>query len=309
MLELKYLSITEAEKQAFVTSLSSYLPPEVNRPVTLLGAVDRALQSLDELAAPEICAKRAEYFGVNDFSLLAERVLFREDERVVIAGLRFRKLNREFPFVHLSANFLPSETELSNLCELAKSVFSPLSLRGLTMRQAPTAFSSVPHEKWSQTLFGNTGGLSSIQLPPSFRTEWGDPASFYPEYRREYETLLAADARKNAFLRMEELEDLREAAGKGLLMSLWEGGNWVGVVAGREQRFYGHPCLYIFEIFLRASVRGQKLARPLQAEFLAKASDRYPQVFGHIDDPNSASLRTALSLGRKVAESEFFFPF
>jgi hypothetical protein len=93
-----------------------------------------------------------------------------------------------------------------------------------------------------------------------------------------------------------------------LLLSVWDQRGWAGVIAAKPKELYGLPCAYIFEIFLAKRARGHGIGRLMQSQLLSGICARHPYVFGHINDSNRPSLSTAFSLGRRVIETEYFFP-
>jgi hypothetical protein len=307
---LKHLFIGESEAQAYCAMLDSYLPSEiVKNSSERREAVDRLLASLDNLASIEVAKTRAEYFQVADHKLLRERVLFRNGHHVVIAGLRFKKLNPDFPFVQLCANFQFDQSHLLKMKGLIASEYSSLPLKGVTLRHPPSISFDDAHERWSHLVFGKTTGLSAPGPSPDIRVQWEGPLDYYRQYEKEFENFLIENPERASYLSIESEEDLIEAANNRLLMSLWDKAGWIGVIAAKEKDLYGFPCSYIFEIFLAKRARGRGLGPLMQAQFLSKICTRFPYVYGHIDNSNQPSLRTAISLGRKIIETEYFFPF
>jgi GNAT superfamily N-acetyltransferase len=296
-MDFKFLSLSEADAQSFVTPLFSYLPPEVLQHGRVELATRKLLLEADEIASPEACALRAERFYLHGH----------ENGRLIIGGLRFRKLNPAFPFVHFLANFSITEDDIARFQELTKRTYGIARPRGFTIRQAPDLFKNTEHEKWSHTLWARTRDIPEASLPSSLSAAWNTQVDFYPDYEREYEEFFKLHSETAEYLKLESLSDLNRQAQDGLLLSVYDSLGWGGVIGGVALDFYGFPCLYIFEIFLAKRLRGKGIARTLQASFIRRLSDRFSHIYGHINDANLPSLRTAHSLNRKVVESEYFF--
>lgn len=306
---LNFLPLSPDEMKTFARPLLSYLPPPVLSGGNIQGAVFEKLKGLDELASPATAEKRARRFKleVND-SVFQERLFRLQDGKLIVAGLRFRKLDPAFPFLHVTANFTVTASEWPEILGSLRAAFPAVPLRGITFRQGPDSF-GLFHRKWSHTVFGRTD-VATEEFPDSeVKTDWDRQVRFYDLYKREYQNLLNESPERNAYLRFEDEADLQAAAADGLLCSLTDRAGWGGVIAGREHRFYGWSCLYIFEIFLVERLRGRRLAGLLQRFFLRSLSSRYSHVIGHIDDSNRSSLNTALSAGRRIVETEYFVPF
>ena len=105
----KHLGLTESDVKSFAGSLAHYLPGDVRASGKISAAAHKILAGLDELASPGVCARRAEKFGISA-SLVREKVFFREGEKFAVAGLRFRKLSRDFPLWRRKTSFLTAES-------------------------------------------------------------------------------------------------------------------------------------------------------------------------------------------------------
>ncbi len=150
----EFLKISQEEAESFEHTFSSYLSEEIVQYGKIGPSVMQLLESLDELASPDVCTARANKFGVKNSMLIAERPILRSNGRLMIAGLRFRKLSPEFPFVHLTPNFLLSSADLSLIREKIRSEFSFISPKGFTVRLAANLRLSMDQEKWSHTVYG-----------------------------------------------------------------------------------------------------------------------------------------------------------
>ncbi|MGE0173945.1 MAG: hypothetical protein AB7T49_14205 [Oligoflexales bacterium] len=300
------MSLTDDEIQTFATPLLEYLPEEVKSHGGVVCAMEAHIESLDKLASPEACNRRQNLLAPGQpAENLAERIVRLTGKKVGIIGIRFKQLNPNYPFCQLQLNFTPSLAEIETIKAIARRQFHSFSLKGMLIRQSPQ-FNAGQAQKWSHTVWGHTK-VEEVELP-KVDLSWEKSVNFYAEYAREFEAFLCDNESKRSFLRMESEADLNEAAEARLLLSIGDQSGWAGVIAGEVKSYHGYPCLYIFELFLCKRLRGQKLARPLEAYFLRSLSNRFERVFGHIDDANQPSLRTAFSLGRSIIESEFFIP-
>ena len=309
MQRLKFLQMIEVTLESYSKPFKDYLPPEVLSHPNFASAAHQLLRSLDELASLDVAKKRAERFAPQiEAKKFCERLVWEQGEHQAIAGIRFKKLNPDFPFIFATLNFVPTAKDFASIKAAIQTDFSDFRLQGIAIRQAPGLLSDVPHETWSHTVWGRTAQDEEASLAGPVQAQFEAEFPYYDVYRREYQALLESDPKKNAYLRFEDQEDLEAAAKRGLLINVYDKQGWGGTIAAREQDLYGLPCLYVFELFLCARLRGKGLAVPLERSFLNSLSKRYPFVFGHIDHTNLPSLKTALAVGRRVIETEHFFP-
>ncbi len=302
------LDLGPGDVESCAKFLASYLPEEIIESGRLSQSAAKILSALENLASPEVIKSRAAHFGVRE-ALMREKLFFRDGARFIVSGLRFRSLNPNFPFVHFSANFSPTKSELLGFRERALAEYAPVPLRGITIRQGPAYAPGISSEFWSHTLFGKIADVPELALPGSLEARWEKGTSFFPAYQNEYEKFFAENPEKKEFLRSEEAEDMEAAAEARLLMSVYDAEGWAGAIAGRAKELYGKPCVYLFELFLAGRLRGKGLAAPFEAHFLRELAPRYSGVYGHISNSNPASLRTALAMRRSIVESELFFPY
>lgn len=301
------LGLSAGEGEPFAVPLAAYLPPEVPRGESLVSAAAKMLEFHEELASPEVVKRRAARFGVSE-ELAKETLREIPGRGKLIVGLRYRKLNPNFPFAHLTPGFDILSRDIEPLKQLVPQWYQGLSLKGFTLRTAPALVPPVGFEHWSHALFGHTSEVPALEIQRGLEIRWETSCDFFTEYDREYKNFLRQNPEKNAFLHAEDRESLEEAIKGKRLLSLYDQQGWAGVISGREQDFYGLGCLYIFEIFLVERLRGKGIAAPFEARFLRDLSARFPFVYGHISNANPASLRTAKSLGRREVESELFIP-
>lgn len=278
---MKHPELTQAEAESFESPLLDSLPPAIVQNGKVRTAVLEQLKPADLL-------------------------IFREKGKLVLAGPRFRKANAGFAFVHLTANFELTEKELLVLRETVHRSFPPVKFHGLTFRQAPGTPIGLPHERWAHTLFGKLSELPAPEGPPRIELSWEKDTRFFPEYEKEYRAYLGSQPSKRLFMSPESLADFQSAVEQGLVLGLYDQDGWGGLIAGQRRAFYGLPCLYLFENFIAERLRGQRLAGTLQRSFFSGLATRFSHVFGHIDDSNQASLKTALSMNRTIIETEYF---
>ena len=164
-------------------------------------------------------------------------------------------------------------------------------------------------ERWAHTLAGPTSTRGQPPLAAGLTCSFPASVDFYDTYRRAYADWQASSPRLRPFVRTEQREDLEAAAAKGLLASFADAQGWCGVVAASQEALYGTPALYIFEIFLVERWRGKGAAAGIDAALLARVATGSSLVWERIHAGNTPSLRVALSRGRSILETEYFFPY
>lgn len=292
---------------SFSKKLASYLPEVITNNSNFELAVASNLEELEELSSLVVCKKRVERLGLDlEPQNLSERLLDLGAGQVLIAGARYRRLNKDFPFIAVEANFSIQHEMLKELSTLLKHEFRTIAPKGFTFNQAPVEISDC--EKWTHVLWGKT----DFKVEPSLDYRYHFPSTFahYQEYQSQYQAHLDSHLYLKNLLGIESEEDLQTAASQGLLLEILDKtGNFQGLIAGRDSALFGLDALYIFEIFLSQSVQGKKLAPSFQQHFLGSLQSRFPNVWGNIADENLPSLNTARRCGRKIVQTEFFYNF
>jgi hypothetical protein len=301
------LHLPESASDSFGSHLASYLPTSISDNPGFLSAIAEEIRGWEELASEAASQARKERLKLSQSaSDLRERLVLDEDGKLIVAGVRFKNLDLNFPFIALYANFSLDCATIQRLALRLKSEFKAVRPLGFTFDQAPGSVQGIP--VWSHVVFGRQLNQSA-SLPGELKITWPLSFAHYTEYRDEYIRHLDKVPGLKGFVRIEPEKDLQTAAEKGLLLQVEdEKGNFLGIIAGQEQKLYGLQCLYIFEIFLCERVQGRGYAPNLQRSFLQHLHSRFSYVWGNIHDHNSPSLKTAQRAGRKIIQSEFFFP-
>ena len=305
---MRPFGLSKELSKSFSTPVLEYLP-DLFDPQSVFESEYEDLESLAQLASPEIVKERLERLGVQlSADDLKERVLYNDGTRVVIAGLRFKNLDLGFPFVALKLNFRPDQDgALATLKKLVRETFALSAPRGFTFWEAPDQSLSQT-ANWTTILAGPMWQSAPLNLPASFDVRYEN--SFEP-YFQTYETAYAAWRRSSPklapFVTPESKDDLETAAAKGLLASLFHGEKWVGVLAAESSPLFGKKGLNVIEAFVTPEFQGQGLGRVLQSHFLSRHRDQFELIWGHVHSENIAAQKTAQSLGRRPVQQEYFF--
>lgn len=306
--KLKYLKLPERAEYGFAMHLAQHLPGVVIENPNFLMSVREEFSDLDQLASEEVYKSRAEVLNLTiDARELRDRVLFNQDNRIILAGVRYRSLNREFPFIELNMNFDLNSSNRTDIQNLVAVEFQKVGPLGFTVKQGPGTLKNA--QQWNHIVFGKTKIKNASVAESHLEFEWPKTFGDYSTYRSEYERLLSIDENLQGIVRVEPEDVLKRSASKGLLMAVQDQFGLSALLAGQERELYGLPCLYLMENFITERWRGKGLASWLQSVFLTSLRDRYEYVFGHISAKNPASLKTALSCGREIIQTEYFCEF
>ena len=303
----KYLKLPDRVEYGFAMHLAQHLPGVIIENSNYLTSVREEISDLDQLASEEVYKSRAEFLNLSvDASELRDRVLLNENNKIILAGVRYRNLDAEFPFIELNANFDFDESNLVDIQKLVHSEFRAISPQGFTFKQAPGEIKMT--KAWSHIVFGKTHLTNPSSAESHLEFEW--PRSFddYSTYRAEYERFLEASPELQGYVRVEPEEALKKSATKGLMMVVSDQFGTAALLAGHERELYGLKCLYLGENFVTERWRGKGLASWLQSVYLTSLRDRYEYVWGHIYAGNLPSLKAALACGREIIQTEFFCP-
>lgn len=130
--------ITKNQVDALIASkfdlfeTNEYLKTEREK---ILSAIREEIESLIELALPEICQERCNHFNLDgttpeDYS---EKILKLDEEKFILAGIRFQGLDVTKPFIGIQlSDSNIDELTIFQVMEVVKkefSVFAPLAIQ------------------------------------------------------------------------------------------------------------------------------------------------------------------------------------
>ncbi len=305
------MKLTFEQIEEFVAYKASYLPNGLSTSTTFRPAIEQHIGALTRLAQPKVGAKRKAFLKSElDGEEFRERVLLDDGARVVVGGIRFRNLDRTFPFVEVNASFDLFEPDLiSYVGWLARQQFGRFEPKGILAVGPPNVALSTGVQRWSHIVCGPTISSSNALLPAAITCSFPAGTEFYDEYRTAYAEWRSSSPGLSSFVRAEPREDLQASASQQLLASFADPAGWCGIVAAREEALYGMPALYIYDIFLVGRWRGKGAAKAVDTAFVSSVASRYSLIWEHIHSANLPSLRVALSQGRPVLETEYFLPY
>ena len=302
------MKITEQFKTQYLDYLRRYLPQEITQNTDFLNAVFTGLDELKEISAPEVCAARKNGLAISCESTdLAERMLKLANGNEFIAGARFKNLDINFPFIEITP-----ATEMSPeiLCEISRIVqdqFKNLRPKGLKFKSKPTAHSNF--EQWSHTVFGRIEKKEISQIPTGLDLSFTQNLDWHQRYATEYYERIAEKQELNGFVRVGQLDEFQESAKDQALLVASDADGFCGVIAGTNNPLYGLSAIYMIESYLSKRWVGKKLAPIAHDFFLNELAKKYDYVWGTIYAKNLSSLKTALRVGRRIIETEYFVRF
>ena len=317
----RFLKLKSRDAASFAEPLKEYLPREIVSARGLREAVINDVEVLSELADPKVAVIRRERLNlalepaeIAEKLLLKTRTLPPLKSRIVIGGARFRNLDTAFPFVEIHLNYrIKKAAQIEELRQMVDENFYALRPRGFTFKEAPglgpqLGLTEGALQEWSHAVWGPTKKIAAAPLPKGLELKAETSIAFYSAYEREYREWRDRNEQLAPFVRIESEADMETAVKAGLVHSVYDAKGWAGVVAGQSNPFYNAPSIYIFELFLAERLRGKGLGRAMEALFVERVSDRFPYVWGNIHSVNTASLKTALGLGRQIVQTEYFVP-
>jgi len=223
----------------------------------------------------------------------------------VVAQIHFRGLGLNFPFVDLTAQSSPS---VPSPIEFLHD-FHEFTPRAVRIWRRPNENSQACSRDDLHVLVAPLETLlTSPPLPNSARIELR--LESYPEYRRTYDALVASDPLRADQTLPEELATLKTCAENDAFFRVFIDGKPAGFIAATPKQFHIWAGWEMTEELLHPTFRSKDFAAAMQQAFIRKLpSSLGTAVFGTIDARNMPSLKTALRVGRQVAEiSTFVFP-
>lgn len=273
--------------------------------------IESDLNHLAELALPEVFIERFNYFKLNGTTAedFRERILEVEKDKFIMAGIRFRGLNVNKPFISIAANFEITSNRLSSLAELIRkefSIFKPTAFQFHLPSEVILTAPGLGIDRY--TVAGTVENLIEHKLPERIETveivELNN-AEFYNDYLNEYKIFHEKNANLKDEVKPESLEDFKEAISNQLLYKIIIDDKHAGIIAGSAFDYYGIKGVCILEEILYDSFKGNGHGVYLQKEFAKKLRGRYQLLWGTISSLNQPSLKTAFRNGRKIEEIEY----
>lgn len=302
------MEISEQFKKQFLDNLKSYLPKEIIQYSDFQTAAFASLDELIELSSPEVCEARKKGMALScDPRDLAERALKLSNGNEFIAGARFKNLDINFPFVEIQIGSEMSLELVSEISEIVKNEFGNLHPKGLKFKDKPNAHSNF--EKWSHTVFGKILKQKNLLVPSGVNFSFTQNIDWHQQYVAEYQERLSEKKELGGFVRIGQLDEFQESATDQALLIASDANGFSGVIAGVKSPLYGLPAIYMIESYLSKRWIGKKIAPIAHAFFLNEMAARFDYVWGTIYDKNFSSLKTAMRIGRRVVETEYFVRF
>jgi RimJ/RimL family protein N-acetyltransferase len=238
----------------------------------------------------------------------APRLIQLTPDCAVIAGIHFRRMCLDFPFIDVSVQSgpLPFPHALNALAHHFR-LFQPRAIR--LWRAAHAQPPETSHDDLVIVSGLLTDLLSATPARNSGRVRLElDPwITSYGEYRCLYETLHSTSPEVSNFARPETRQSLHECAEHGAFFRVLIDDRNAGFIAARPDEYRQWKGWEIVEEVLHPEFRGKGFGPAVQQALLVKLDNEVaPAVFGTIAAENLPSLKTALRVGRRVVEISSF---
>jgi L-amino acid N-acyltransferase YncA len=230
-----------------------------------------------------------------------------------VAGIRFRGLDRDLPFVDVVATDQPPTAD--GLAVVAAGVlpafaaFQPRCLRVDAPRPSDLATSLNVDARFARgrstvdqhIVAGPVAELLARKGPWSHDDVTLRPGEPGPLAERAAAIYAQHPEESRLWATAESVDSLAECAAQGLLFEVLAGGVPAGVVAASREDAHGMSGFCVQELCLDPAWRGKGLAAQAMHGLVARLPARAGDVlWGSIHPENLASLRQALSLGREI---------
>lgn len=231
----------------------------------------------------------------------------------VLAGIHFKRLDVDWPFVGVLAWSAPDPRRASGLARALGAVFAPFRPRAVQLflpgETAPAGEATLDQ----RLVVGRIAALREGPRPAGFERlslRAGNDAEDLAAWVAErYAALHVARPELRERVTPADADELRECQAAGGLWEAWRGERRVGLFAARPGSRLGHRGAEVVEELLDPACWGQGLGPVLQRGALERLPAGWgPWMWGTIDERNRASLATALRVGRRVAGAWWFVP-
>lgn len=269
---------------------------------TVLEQIINEIKELYPLSSADVCQIRHARFHVPESSPddFQERIIHLDNEDFILAGIRFKNLKLDKPFISVwsSSSKIPVET----IGKRIKKEFAVFRPKHFQMRFPYPAHTNIDRFivagliKEMPNLYSE-----AVELRPATSID------FYDRYLEEYEAFYQKDPELRHEVRTESLEGFDEPLKKGLLFKVFIKDKFAGLMAGQESDIYGRKGLCVYEELLFQEFKGQGHGPLIQNAFAKKFENQFEVLWGTISPLNIRSLKTALRNGRKITEADYFF--
>ncbi|MGE3609323.1 MAG: hypothetical protein AB7I27_07035 [Bacteriovoracaceae bacterium] len=269
------------------------------------------INSLTELALPDVCRKRCDFFKLSgtrpeDYR---ERIIEVPGKGFLLAGIRFRGLDVTKPFVSVIPSFITTENDLTLIKELIKEEFRVFRPQAFQLTLSPKYLRErvdILEDRF--TVAGKIDSILREKLCTEVKIELvaTSEIDFYERYVQEYLVFHEQRPELKLEVRSESLDDLNESLKSNLLYKIMINDEFAGVIAGAISNYHGISGASVLEELLFSTFRGKKLGVHVQYEFAKKLKGRFEVLWGTISPKNQSSLKTALKNQRKITETDYF---
>ncbi len=285
-----------------------------NNLIELKSTVKADFKSIAELALPEVFSERAKFFTLLDVNpeTFSERIIEIDEKKFILAGIRFRGLNVNKPFVSVYANFeIKDNKTLSQIADLLKKEFAVFRPQAFHFHSAyKLVIETELLEIDRYTLVGEVNQLLQREIFKSHETVellQINNMNFYEHYLAEYESFHAKVPSLVDDVKAESVDEFKTSMDQNLVFKVLINGIEAGIVAGSAQDYYSQPGVLILEEILYEGFKGRGLGVYVQRAFIKILRDKYKIIWGTISHQNQASLKTAIKNHRKIEEIEYVY--
>ena len=246
----------------------------------------------------------------------------------LIAGLRFRGLDLQKPFIALLAQteaHLSSDdfTFLKNELPEKFEIFRPRWVRAFISNAHPLGEEVFPIEYAGKALVGATieevAAFSEKASPISFRETsknvtlvTAQNTSFYSRYLDAYSVAHEKFPPSKIWSPVESEVDLAELVKSRTLFEIFVNEQWAGIFGGSFTTLHGLKGFYIAEIILAPEMRSKRIASTIQRlaarTLIRNGATSDDWFYGTIGRANTPALKSALSAGRRVLGTDYWLP-
>ena len=285
----------EIDKKLFINAGINYIYELDEFPrSSVFRQVAKEFEEVLTLNNPDVLEKRRGYFGTGEAEDYLNR-LIETDEGPIVAGIRHLGNDRDKPFVLIWPSFKISS--LKNISECIKPHFEIFKPESICYWSRPDCNDS--NVKIVQQRF-----IARIVDMPKHDLALSQHKQYYPWYQAEYASFHQEHPEFVNRIQTNSQELMDASYEEGLLYTLTEGDNRIGLVAAERDTFLDRPTIYLIEILIAKNYRGKGYAGRLLAGFVNRLNADY--FVCEIDVDNVPSTKTALRSGQKVFSQENF---
>ncbi len=274
----------------------------------IVNQIEKEIENeFNELNSDEVLLDRLQFFNIGGSSKSDFKELYIEidENKAIIAGIRFENCNTDFPFINVKTNWKPEKSQLKEIEKAISDKFLVFNPKSYCLHAKDLSlFTNIGN----CYLFADVLKVPILDNPHQLEIKKVESISkeLFQWYEHEYELFHCNCPQLKNKVTKASKDLLKSSMKDQLLYTAHIGNERIGLIAAESTDFYTYPSLYFNEILICDQFKSKGLASILQNKLIVKNRANFKFVFGTIDYNNKPSYHTAISNHRFPIRYEGF---